>query len=161
MGILAIFLASAADTKLSTFTQVCTAYSWLNVGCKLLKIAGLKRQLAEECDIKRKLTKLLGGCTKPDANSTLEITRAGLMNRLKYSGVAKWFGAVVNRKDAMPRNTDLELEFVHGVIIHERQIRSGTAATAADAVEDSEASPGLSMSPSEEAYHGVEALQVL
>jgi hypothetical protein len=136
MGILAIFLSFASDTKLSTFTQVCTAYSWLNAGGKLLKIAGLKQQLAEESDIKRKLAKLLGdSCTQADANpATLEITRAGLMNRLKYSGVAKWFGAVVSgRKDPRLRITDLELEFVRGAIIQERQHRRGAAAAAATA----------------------------
>jgi hypothetical protein len=155
MGILAIFLASASDTKLSTFTQVCTAYSWFNLGGKLLKIAGLKRQLAEESDIKRKLMKLLGSCNNAEPNSVeLEVNRAGL-NRLKYSGVAKWFGAVVHRKDVRLRDTDLELELVRGVIIQERKHR--TAATAI-VVEDLRASAGLCMSPSEGAHRGVEVL---
>jgi hypothetical protein len=150
MGILAIFLANASDTKLSTFTQVCTAYSWLNVGGKLLKIAGLKQQLAQESDVKRKLTKLLGETSnEADADpAALEVTRFGLVNRLKYSGVGRWFGAVANRKDARRRNADLELEFVRGVIIQEKQRRNGAAAAAAIAVEDLGLAVGLCTSPS-------------
>jgi hypothetical protein len=160
MGILAIFLASASDTKLSTFTQVCTAYSWLNVGGKLLKAAGLKQQLAEESDIKRKLAKLLGDSGyEADADpAALEVTRAGLVNRLKYSGVGKWFGAIANRKDARRRNADLELEFVRGVIIQERQRRNGPAALA---VEDLGVAVGLCMSPPAGAHRGAEVLQEL
>ena len=60
MGVLSIVLAANSDTKLSTLTQVCSAYSWLNVGGKLLKLVALKRLFAEEKDIKRKLQKLSG-----------------------------------------------------------------------------------------------------
>jgi hypothetical protein len=60
MGVLSIVLAANSDTKLSTLTQVCAAYSWLNVGGKLLKLVALKRLFAEENDIKRKLQKLSG-----------------------------------------------------------------------------------------------------
>ena len=61
MGVLSIVLA-ANDTKkkLSTWTQICSAYSWLNVGGKLLKVVALKRLFAEEKEIKRKLQKLSG-----------------------------------------------------------------------------------------------------
>ncbi len=61
MGVLSIVLA-ANDTgkKLSTWTQICSAYSWLNVGGKLLKVVALKRLFAEEKEIKRKVQKLSG-----------------------------------------------------------------------------------------------------
>jgi hypothetical protein len=61
MGVLSIVLA-ANDTnnKLSTSTQICSAYSWLNVGGKLLKVVALKRLFTEEREIKRKLQKLSG-----------------------------------------------------------------------------------------------------
>jgi hypothetical protein len=66
MGVLSIVLA-ANDTKksLSTWTQICSAYSWLNVGGKLLKVLALKRLFAEEKDIKRKLQKLSGRWSRP------------------------------------------------------------------------------------------------
>jgi hypothetical protein len=66
MGVLSIVLA-ANDTnkKLSSWTQICSAYSWLNVGGKLLKVVALKRLFAEEKDIKRKLQKLSGRCSCP------------------------------------------------------------------------------------------------
>jgi hypothetical protein len=60
MGVLSIVLAANSDTKLSTLTQVCSAYSWLNVGGKLLKLVALKRLFAEEKNIKRKLQKPSG-----------------------------------------------------------------------------------------------------
>ena len=66
MGVLSIVLA-ANDTnkKLSTWTQICSAYSWLNVGGKLLKVVALKRLFAEEKDINRKLQKLSGRWSRP------------------------------------------------------------------------------------------------
>ena len=66
MGVLSIVLA-ANDTnkKLSTWTQICSAYSWLNVGGKLLKVVALKRLFAEEKDLKRKLQKLSGRWSRP------------------------------------------------------------------------------------------------
>jgi hypothetical protein len=165
MGILAIFLSSASDTKLSTFTQICTAYSWLNVGGKLLKIAGLKRQLAEESDVKRKLAKLLvNSGNEADADlAALEVTRAGLLNRLKYSGIGKWLCAVPNRKTARLLHTDLEMEFVRAVVIQERQRRSDTATSTAAAIafEDLGATTGLGMGPSERAQRGAEILYAL
>jgi hypothetical protein len=60
MGVLSIVLAANSDTKLSPLTQVCSAYSWLNVGGKLLKIVAVQRLLAEEKDTKRKMQKLPG-----------------------------------------------------------------------------------------------------
>lgn len=65
MGILSLFLAAKSDTKLSTLTQICSAYSWLNVGGKLLKVLGLKRLFSEESEIKRKLLKLRGRWPAP------------------------------------------------------------------------------------------------
>ncbi len=153
MGILAIFLAAASDTKLSTFTLICSAYSWLNVGGKLLKIAGLKRQLAEESDIKRKLAKLLGNAhteTETDP-ATLEETRPGGLNRLKRSRVGTWVG---NRKGAVLRTADLELNVIRAAIIQERQRRSG-------APTDFGASVGLGTSPSARGHRGAEVLQEL
>jgi hypothetical protein len=66
MGVLSIVLA-ANDTnkKLSTSTQLCSAYSWVNVGGKLLKVLTLKRLFAEEKEIKRKLQKLSGRWSRP------------------------------------------------------------------------------------------------
>jgi hypothetical protein len=58
--VLSIVLAANSDTKLSTLTQVCSAYSWLNVGGKFLKLVALKRIFAEEKDLKRKMQKLSG-----------------------------------------------------------------------------------------------------
>jgi hypothetical protein len=60
MGVLSIVLAANSDTKLSPLTQVCSAYSWLNVGGKLLKLVALKRLFAEEKDLKRKMQKPSG-----------------------------------------------------------------------------------------------------
>ncbi len=66
MGVLSVVLA-ANDTKkkLSTWTQICSAYSWVNVGGKLLKFLALKRLFAEAIEIKRKLHKISGllSCT--------------------------------------------------------------------------------------------------
>ena len=59
MGVMSIVLAANSDTKLSPVAQICSAYSWINVGGKLLKLVALKRLFAEEKDIKRKLQKLL------------------------------------------------------------------------------------------------------
>jgi hypothetical protein len=146
MGILAIFLASASDTKLSTFTQVCTAYSWINVGGKLLKLVGLKQQLAEEADIKRKLGKLLrdsSNATDSDADpAPLNVTRAGLWNRVKYSAAGRWLGSFANQKDTRRLGTDRELEFVRGVIIRDRQQRCTGGATAAAVGDEWEAFDG-------------------
>ncbi len=66
MGVLSIVLA-ANDTnkKLSTSTQLCSAYSWVNVGGKLLKVFTLKRLFAEEKEIERKLQKLSGRWSRP------------------------------------------------------------------------------------------------
>ena len=66
MGVLSIVLA-ANDTKkkLSTWTQICSTYSWVNVGGKLLKVVALKRLFAEEKEIKRKLQKLSGRWSRP------------------------------------------------------------------------------------------------
>ncbi len=60
MGVLSIVLAANSDKKLDPLTQLCSAYSWLNVGGKLLKLVALKRLFAEEKDIKRKMQKLSG-----------------------------------------------------------------------------------------------------
>jgi hypothetical protein len=62
MGVLSIALVATvtSDTKLSLLTQVCSAYSWLNVGGKLLKLLALNRLFAEEADTKRKLQKHSG-----------------------------------------------------------------------------------------------------
>ncbi len=65
MGVLSIVLAANSDTKLSTLTQVCSAYSWLNVGGKLLKLVALQRLFAEEKDIKRKMQKSSGRWSCP------------------------------------------------------------------------------------------------
>jgi hypothetical protein len=65
MGVLSIVLAANSDTKLSAMTQVCSAYSWLNVGGKLLKLVALQRLFAEEKDIKRKMQKLAGRWSHP------------------------------------------------------------------------------------------------
>ena len=71
MGVLSIVLAANSDTKLSPVTQVCSAYSWLNVGGKLLKLVALKRLFAEAKEIDRKLQKLSGG--GPARPSIIEI----------------------------------------------------------------------------------------
>ena len=60
MGVLSIVLAANFGKKLDPLTQLCSAYSWLNVGGKLLKLVALKRLFAEEKDIKRKMQKLSG-----------------------------------------------------------------------------------------------------
>jgi hypothetical protein len=60
MGVLSLFLAAKSDKKLSILTQICSAYSWVNVGGKFLKLLGLKRLFSEESEIKRKLQKRLG-----------------------------------------------------------------------------------------------------
>ncbi len=65
MGVLSIVLAANSDTKLSTLTLLCSAYSWLNVGGKLLKLVALKRLFAEEKDIKRKMQKPSGRWSCP------------------------------------------------------------------------------------------------
>ncbi len=65
MGVLSIVLAVNSDTKLSAMTQVCSAYSWLNVGGKLLKLVALQRLFAEEKDIQRKMQKLAGRWSHP------------------------------------------------------------------------------------------------
>ena len=65
MGVLSIVLAANSDTKLSPLTQVCSAYSWLNVGGKLLKLVSLQRLFAEEKDIKRKMLKPSGRWSCP------------------------------------------------------------------------------------------------
>jgi hypothetical protein len=65
MGVLSIALAANSDTKLSTLTLVCSAYSWLNVGGKLLRLVALQRLFAEEKDIKRKMQKLSGRWSCP------------------------------------------------------------------------------------------------
>ena len=65
MGVLSIALAANSDTKLSPLTQVCSAYSWLNVGGKLLKLVSLQRLFAEEKDIKRKMQKPSGRWSCP------------------------------------------------------------------------------------------------
>jgi hypothetical protein len=141
MGILAIFLASASDTKLSSFTQVCTAYSWLNVGGKLLKLLGLKRQLAEEADIRRKLGKLLRASSNvADADSApVNVSRAGLWNHVKYSAAGRWLRSLgcslTNQKGTRRLDTDHELECVRRVIIQDRQCRY-TGATAGAVVMD-------------------------
>ncbi len=63
MGVLSIVLAANSDKKkLDPLAQVCSAYSWLNVGGKLLKLIALKRLFAEEKDIKRKMQKPSGRC---------------------------------------------------------------------------------------------------
>ncbi len=63
MGVLSIVLAANSDKKkLGPLTQVCSAYSWLNVGGKLLKLIALKRLFTEEKDIKRKMQKPSGRC---------------------------------------------------------------------------------------------------
>ena len=66
MGVLSIVLAALAANsdkkKLGPLAQVCSAYSWLNVGGKLLKLIALKRLFAEEKDIKRKMQKPSGRC---------------------------------------------------------------------------------------------------
>jgi hypothetical protein len=81
MGVLSIVLA-ANDTKrqLSTWTQICSAYSWLNVGGKFLKVVALKRLFAEEKEIKRKLQKLSGRWSHP----------ASLLSRLQIVDVSVW-----------------------------------------------------------------------
>ena len=61
MGVLSIVLAANSDKKkLDPLAQVCSAYSWLNVGGKLLKLIALKRLFAEEKDLKRKMQKPSG-----------------------------------------------------------------------------------------------------
>jgi hypothetical protein len=65
MGVLSIVLAANSDKKLDPLTQLCSAYSWLNVGGKLLKLVALKRLFAEEKEIKRKLQKLSGRWSRP------------------------------------------------------------------------------------------------
>ena len=65
MGVLSIVLAANSDTRLSPLTQVCSAYSWLNVGGKLLKLVDLKRLFAEEKDLKRKMQKPSGRWSRP------------------------------------------------------------------------------------------------
>ena len=68
MGVLSIVLAANSDTKLSPLTQVCSAYSWLNVGGKLLKLVALKRLFADEKDVKRKMQKLAGRWSHPHSH---------------------------------------------------------------------------------------------
>jgi hypothetical protein len=68
MGVLSIVLAANSDTKLSTLTQVCSAYSWLNVGGKLLKLVALQRLFADEKDVKRKMQKLAGRWSHPHSH---------------------------------------------------------------------------------------------
>ena len=65
MGVLSIALAANSDTKLSPLTLVSSAYSWLNVGGKLLKLVALQRLFAEEKDIKRKMQKPSGRWSCP------------------------------------------------------------------------------------------------
>jgi hypothetical protein len=71
MGVLSIVLAANSDTKLSAMTQVCSAYSWLNVGGKLLKLVALQRLFAEEKDIKRKMQKLAGRWSHPHSHAII------------------------------------------------------------------------------------------
>jgi hypothetical protein len=66
MGVLSIVLAANdINKKLSTATQLCSAYSWVNVGGKLLKVLALKRLFAEEKELIRKLRKLSGRWSRP------------------------------------------------------------------------------------------------
>ena len=155
MGVLSIVLAANSDTKLSTLTQVCSAYSWLNVGGKLLKLVALKRLFADEQNIKRKLQKLSGrrscparmiiyheltfggrlllaasSSAGPDACVDEEGSRSSWSWRqVTRYGLVDWLWALLHgrtRGRAESRSAHSELELLNAAILEEATRQNAT-----------------------------------
>ena len=155
MGVLSIVLAANSDKKLDPLTQLCSAYSWLNVGGKLLKLVALKRLFAEEKDIKRKLQKLSGrrscparmivyreftfggrlllaasSAAGPDACVDEEGSRSSWSWRqVTRYGLVDWLWALLHgrtRGRAESRSANSDLELLNAAILEESTRQTAT-----------------------------------
>ena len=140
-GALSIALLSSLQTgdKLSLLNQLCIAYSWINLGGKLLKGTGLPGLWAQEKDILRKLAKYdaaalseadgaPNGKIMPNARSFHEgsLERNPSHNAARESGPIQWVRNALNRKKAR-QGRDPDFELVNAFVMQEQRYRAARA----------------------------------
>jgi hypothetical protein len=132
-GALSIALLSSLQTgdKLSLLNQLCIAYSWINLGGKLLKGTGLPGLWAQEKDILRKLAKYdaaANGKIMPNARSLCEssLERNPSHNAARESSPIQWVRNALNRKNAR-QGRDPDFELVNAFVMQEQRYRAARA----------------------------------
>lgn len=125
MGALSIVLTSSlpAGEKLSIINQLSIAWSWLNLGGKILKATALPRLWSEEKDLKRKLGKHEAAAADPASDAAMQASidpdaddqpRAPVPDGFLHA-VRHFLRNLLSRKNA--RQGDAELELVHAFMI--------------------------------------------
>jgi len=125
MGVLSIVLTSSlpAGEKLSIINQLSIAWSWLNLGGKILKATALPRLWSEEKDLKRKLGKHEAAAADPASDAAMQASidpdaddqpRAPVPDGFLHA-VRHFLRNLLSRKNA--RQGDAELELVHAFMI--------------------------------------------
>jgi hypothetical protein len=148
-GALSIALLSSLQTgdKLSLLNQLCIAYSWINLGGKLLKGTGLPGLWAQEKDILRKLAKYdaaalseadgaRDGKIMPNARSFREgsLERNPSHSAALESGPIQWVRNALNRnRQGNRQGRDPDFELVNAFVMQEQRYRAARACSNASA----------------------------